>query len=97
MINIWLRQAGRLVHILDKANIKLIYLRKAIIVFHAQCLYKEFYTQCFWHLKKDLKITENHVELVAKGLMTYGGREGYKLGRHLLDRYNLLWRKNENG
>jgi hypothetical protein len=42
----------------------------------ANRLYREFYTVCFWHMKRDLVVTEAMMPLVVKRLRTYGGRGG---------------------
>lgn len=43
----------------------------------AQQLYDHYYTQCFWHMKKGLIITEEMIPEVVRGLRKYGGREGF--------------------
>jgi hypothetical protein len=51
----------------------------------AKRLYREFYSDCFWHLKPDLEITEATLPLIIRGLRDYGGRreflEAAKLAR----------------
>lgn len=49
----------------------------------AQQLYEQFHTQCFWHAPRDLIITEELIPFVAKGLCTYGGRQGFLLAANL--------------
>ena len=49
----------------------------------AQACFNEFYAQCFWHLKKDLIVTEREIPLIIEGLRKYGGREGFQKA-HLL-------------
>lgn len=47
------------------------------LVEYAQECFNEFYAQCFWHLRKDLKVTISEIPLIVDGLKKYGGREGY--------------------
>jgi hypothetical protein len=49
----------------------------------ANCLYREFRHQCFWHSPPDLVITEDLIPFVVKGLRTYGGHRGFKLAGKL--------------
>jgi hypothetical protein len=42
----------------------------------AKRLFRKYYSQCFWHYRPDLPITEARIPLVAKGLRTHGGRAG---------------------
>jgi hypothetical protein len=49
----------------------------------AQELFEQFYTQCFWHLKKDLKITPELLPIVIKGLRKHGGLKGMALAHKL--------------
>lgn len=48
-------------------------------------LYREFHASCFWHCPKDLVITEDKVEFVAKGLRAYGGHRGFRLAGKLTE------------
>jgi hypothetical protein len=57
--------------------------KQLILLGRAQELYRRFHTQCFWHLRPDLPITPERIPLVAKGLRTYGGQEGYTLAEEL--------------
>jgi hypothetical protein len=43
----------------------------------AQELFERYYTQCFWHMKKDLVITDDTIPLIVEGLRKFGGRHGY--------------------
>jgi hypothetical protein len=43
----------------------------------AQRLYRECHTQCFWHMKPDLIITEGMLPMVIEGLRDYGGRREF--------------------
>jgi hypothetical protein len=44
---------------------------------HAQRLFEQFYAQCFWHMRRDLIVTERDVAAIVHGLRTNGGREGF--------------------
>lgn len=50
----------------------------------ARRLYRDYHARCFWHCPRDLEITEELLPFVAKGLRTYGGRQGFILGSKLL-------------
>lgn len=45
----------------------------------AQKAYREFYARCFWHLRPDLELDERHLEIIARGLRRYGGKQGFAL------------------
>lgn len=49
----------------------------------ANQLFREFHTRCFWHCPRDLVITEDHLDLVIKGLRHHGGHRGFKLAAQL--------------
>ena len=44
----------------------------------AQELFERYYIRCFWHMKRDLIVTEAMLPAIINGLRTYGGREGYQ-------------------
>lgn len=49
----------------------------------ANQLYREFHTRCFWHSPPDLRITEELLPFVMKGLRTHGGQRGFLLASKL--------------
>jgi hypothetical protein len=49
----------------------------------ARELYLNFHARCFWHMRKDAIITEDHLPLIIQGLRHYGGREGFLLAAKL--------------
>ena len=49
----------------------------------AQELFRRFYSQCFWHYDRDLRISTQNMDLVIDGLRKYGGREGFILAEEL--------------
>jgi hypothetical protein len=44
---------------------------------YAQELFNQYYTQCFWHMRQDLKVTEALIPTIIAGLKKFGGREGF--------------------
>lgn len=49
----------------------------------AQEIYRQYHAQCFWHLRKDLKITPQMISLVQEGLRQHGGKIGFALAAEL--------------
>ena len=45
----------------------------------AQEIFRQYYGQCFWHLKPDLMIEPKNLFLVLEGLRKYGGKAGSTL------------------
>jgi hypothetical protein len=62
----------------------------------ANRLYREYYSQCFWHSPRDLLITEELIPLVVRGLRKHGGRRGFIQSAQLQGR-NLLYPAAEKG
>jgi hypothetical protein len=52
----------------------------------AQQAFREFHTQCFWYMRKDMPITPADLPEVARGLRQNGGRRGFQLAETLLCR-----------
>lgn len=50
----------------------------------ANQLFREFYAACFWHMKRDLTVTEEMIPRIIKGLRTHGGRRGMLAAAQLL-------------
>jgi hypothetical protein len=50
----------------------------------ADSLFHDFYASCFWHLRPDLAITEERVQLVIEGLRRHGGKRGLLAAAELL-------------
>jgi hypothetical protein len=57
--------------------------KSMFIAGRAQQAYLQFHARCFWHAKKDLKITPDLVLFVLEGLRKHGGREGYFLANEI--------------
>ncbi len=49
----------------------------------ARRLFRECYSQYFWHCRPDLPITEARIPMAAKGLRTHGGRKGQLAAAYL--------------
>jgi len=49
----------------------------------AQEAYRQYRTQCFWSMRKDLIVTEENLPLIIEGLKQYGGHRGWKLAHTL--------------
>ncbi len=47
-------------------------------------LFHDYYASCFWHLRPDLQITEERVQLVVEGLQRHGGKRGLLAAAELL-------------
>jgi len=43
----------------------------------AQLLFEQYHAQCFWHMRRDLIVTERDVAAIVHGLRTHGGRAGF--------------------
>ena len=57
--------------------------RDMIRVREARRAFRRFHTQCFWHMRPDLRITLGDVPEIARGLRQNGGRRGYLLAARL--------------
>lgn len=49
----------------------------------AQEIFRQYYTQCFWHCDKNLQIGPDKIQLVVDGLRKYGGHTGLQLAEEL--------------
>ncbi len=43
----------------------------------ARRLYREYFSMCFWHWRKDLEIREADIPAIVKGLRTNGDRQAF--------------------
>jgi len=43
----------------------------------AQRAFEDFYAQCFWHMRRDLVVTDRDIAAIIKGLRTHGGHAGF--------------------
>ena len=53
------------------------------ILGRAQQIYSQYHAKCFWHLRKDLKVTLENLTIIQNGLRKYGGLEGLRLAAEL--------------
>lgn len=49
----------------------------------ARRAFHKFHAACFWSSPADYVVTSQDVPWVARRLMTFGGREGWRLGARL--------------
>jgi hypothetical protein len=57
--------------------------RNMVRVREARRAFRTFYAQCFWYLRKDLRITLSDLPEVVRGLRQNGGRQGFLLAAKL--------------
>lgn len=57
--------------------------RKMVRVREARAAFRRFHVQCFWFMRKDLTVTEEHIPEIVRGLRQNGGREGFLLAQKL--------------
>jgi len=53
------------------------------ILGRAQQIFTQYHAKCFWHLRKDLKVTWGNLSIIQNGLRKYGGMEGLRLAGEL--------------
>ena len=53
------------------------------ILGRAQQIFLQYHAKCFWHLRKDLKVTLENLTIIQNGLRKYGGLEGLRLAAEL--------------
>jgi hypothetical protein len=57
--------------------------RNMVRVREAQRAFLNFYGQCFWYLKRDMKVTLEDLPEIVRGLRQNGGRTGFLLAGKL--------------
>ncbi len=57
--------------------------RNMVRVREAGRAFRQFHAQCFWHMRRDLKVTLADVPEVVRGLRQNGGREGFLVAARL--------------
>ena len=45
--------------------------------------FREYYAECFWYWRKDLRIGMEDLPEIARGLRRYGGKRGFSLASRL--------------
>ena len=49
----------------------------------ARKIFREFYAQCFWFMRPDLRVTVDDIPELVRGLRQNGGRQGFLLAAKL--------------
>ena len=57
--------------------------RELVMLGRAQQIFVQYHSRCFWHLRSDLKITAENVDVILAGLRKYGGLDGLRLASQL--------------
>jgi hypothetical protein len=57
--------------------------RQMVRVREARRAFRRFQARCFWSSRPDYVVKEADLAWVARLLMTYGGREGWRIGSRL--------------
>jgi hypothetical protein len=57
--------------------------RNMVRIREAQRAFRRFYAQCFWYLRRDMKITSADIPEIVRGLRQNGGRDGFILAAKL--------------
>ena len=52
-------------------------LSKETRIDRARRLYREYFSMCFWHWRKDLEIGETDIAAIVKGLRANGNRQAF--------------------
>jgi hypothetical protein len=57
--------------------------REMVRLREARRAFRRFHTRCFWSSPPDYVVTQPDIPWVARRLMTFGGRDGWRLGARL--------------
>ena len=49
----------------------------------AQHAFEQFHSRCFWFMREDLRVGEEDLEAVIRGLRAHGNREAFLLAARL--------------
>jgi hypothetical protein len=49
----------------------------------AQQAFERFHSRCFWYMREDLRVGEEDLEAIIRGLRAYGNREAFLLAAKL--------------
>ncbi len=49
----------------------------------AQQAFRNFHTRCFWFMREDLQVGEEHLETIIRGLRAHRNREAFLLAARL--------------
>ena len=59
------------------------YDRDMVRVREARKIFREFHAQCFWFMRPDLRVTNDDIPELVRGLRQNGGRQGFLLAAKL--------------
>ena len=57
--------------------------RENQVLGRAQQIFVQYYSRCFWHLRRDIHITSVLIPIIQEGLRKHGGRDGFLLADEL--------------
>ncbi|MGO8701825.1 MAG: hypothetical protein ACLQVY_29430 [Limisphaerales bacterium] len=49
----------------------------------AQQAFERFHTRCFWFMREDLRVGEQEIETIIRGLRAHGNREAFLIAAKL--------------
>ena len=49
----------------------------------AQQAFERFYSRCFWYMREDMRVSEDDLEAIIRGLRAHGNREAFLLAAKL--------------
>jgi hypothetical protein len=49
----------------------------------AQQAFERFHSRCFWFMREDLLVHEEHLEAIIRGLRAHGNREAFLIAAQL--------------
>ena len=49
----------------------------------AQQAFERFHSRCFWFMREDLRVGEEHLEAIIRGLRAHGNREAFLIAAQL--------------
>lgn len=79
----YLSSIGRIGGAKSKRRLSATEAKAMVRIREAKRAFKQYYTECFWHLKPDLKITRDNIHIVVNGLKNYGDRKAFFLAHKL--------------
>jgi hypothetical protein len=57
--------------------------REMVRLREARRAFRRFHAQCFWYMRRDLRVTTADIPALARGLRQNGGRRGFLLAARL--------------
>jgi hypothetical protein len=49
----------------------------------AQRAFEQFHTRCFWFMREDLRVGQQEIETIVRGLRAHGNREAFLIADRL--------------